>query len=368
MNVSTEFQYAGLDNFYLDAKNPRLGRHQKRASLSQKEILEIMSHWELDELAMSYLENGFWRHEALLVVKEELDGEQRFVVVDGNRRVAALIYLRQAINGEEIFKEWGPLVENERVPEKLFEKIPYIQIHSRQEVESFQAFHHGVTGIKQWFPAQKSEYIAKLIDEQGMSYEDVGRMIGSSISKVRYHYISYRLFLQMENTLVNFSAEDAKFRFITMSLSIQTLGVQKYLGLDIFAEPDDAKTPVPKNHLDALANFARWLFGTQQHPSLLTGSRSAADFGRLLENPQAVQYLETNKQARFDVAWQLAYGDEEIIQLIDEARNDIAISLRHIQRYKDSPEIQSAVERLAVNTKELLNQFPTICTAFLEDD
>ena len=154
----------------------------------------MMGNWDLDKLAMSYLENGFWTHEMLLVVKEELDGEQRLVVVDGNRRVAALICLRQVINGEEISKKWGALVENKSIPEKLFEKIPYIQIHSRQEVESFQAFHHRVTGIKQWLPTQKSEYIAKLIDEQGMSYEDIRRMIGSSISMVRYHYISYRLF------------------------------------------------------------------------------------------------------------------------------------------------------------------------------
>ena len=193
-------------------------------------------------------------------------------------------------------------------------------------------------------------------------------MIGSSISMVRYHYISYRLLLQMKDVLEDFSAADAEFRFITMSLSIQTLGVQKYLGLDIFSEPDDAKTPVPQHRLGALANFARWLFGTQQHPSLLTGSRNAADFGRLLENPQAVQYLENNKQARFDVAWKLAYGDEEIIQLIDEARNKIAICLSHIHHHKDSPEMQRAVEKLAINSKELLSQFPSIRSEFSEDN
>ena len=74
------------------------------------------------------------------------------------------------------------------------------------------------------------------------------------------------------------------------------------------------------------------------------GLQNVADFGRLLENPQAVQYLENNKRARFDVAWKLAYGDEEIIQLIDETRNNIAICLSHIHRHKDSSAIQSAVE------------------------
>jgi len=368
MNVSTELQYAGLNNFYLDAKNPRLGRSEANANLSQEEVLDLMRNWVLDELARSYLESGFWTHEALLVVEEELYGKDQLVVVDGNRRLAALIYLQRAINGNPVSKRWGLLVENREVPKALFTEIPYTRIDSRQEAEGFLGFHHHAAGVKQWPPEQKARYITKLIDEQGMNYEEVARIIGSSISTVRHHYISYRLFLQMEDCLEGFSVKNAEFRFITMFFSVQTLGVQKYLGLDIFAEPEDARTPVPKNRLNALANFARWLFGTQQHPPLFTGSRSAADFGRLLENPQAIQYLENNKQARFDVAWRLAYGDKEIIQLIDEARNKIAICLSHIHHHKDSPEMQHAVEKLAINSKELLSQFPSIRSELSEDN
>ena len=368
MKITAELQYATLDDLYLDAKNPRLGRYQIDVNLSQEDILEMMSDWTLDELAESYIENGFWKYETLLVVEEELEGKNCLVVVDGNRRLAALIYLRRAINGEQVSKGWSSLVEDRNVQAGLFDAIPYIQIASRQHVESFLGFHHQATSIKQWFPEEKAKYIAGLIDEQSMSYEDVSRMIGSSISKVRHYYIFYRLLLQIEDILEKLSPENVQFRFITMYLSIQTSGVQKYLGIDISAEPDLARIPIPKDRLNALTNFARWVFGTQQHPPLFTGSRNAADFGRLLENPQAVQYLENNKQPRFDVAWQLAYGDEEIIQLIDEAHNNIVISLSHIHHYKDSPEIQSAVERLAINTKELLNQFPTIRTESLEDD
>ena len=152
MAISTELQYTTLDNLYLDAKNPRLGRHQTDANLSQEEILDMMSDWVLDELAISYLESGFWTHEALLVVKEKLDGKQRLVVVEGNRRLAALIYLRRAVNEEKVPKKWNLLVENREVPEKLFNQIPYIQIDSRQEIEAFLAFHHDTTGIKQWAP------------------------------------------------------------------------------------------------------------------------------------------------------------------------------------------------------------------------
>ena len=43
MNLNREIQYAKLDELYLDTKNPRLGRRQTDANLSQEEILEMLS-------------------------------------------------------------------------------------------------------------------------------------------------------------------------------------------------------------------------------------------------------------------------------------------------------------------------------------
>ena len=74
MKSTPEIQRAPLTKFYLDAKNPRLGRRQANADLSQEKILDLMRNWVLDELAISYLESGFWTHEALLVIEEEVDG------------------------------------------------------------------------------------------------------------------------------------------------------------------------------------------------------------------------------------------------------------------------------------------------------
>ena len=43
-----------------------------------------------------------------------------------------------------------------------------------------------------------------------MTYQEVMRKIGSKTPTVRQNYISYRLLLQMEDSLENFSPEDAK--------------------------------------------------------------------------------------------------------------------------------------------------------------
>lgn len=355
MNVSTELQYAGLDNFYLDAKNPRLGRSEANANLSQEEVLDLMRDWVLDELAGSYLENGFWQHEALLVVKEELYGKEGLVVVEGNRRLAALIYLRRAVNGNPVSKKWGLLVENREVPKELFDRVPYIQVKTREAVETFRGFRH-TTGVKNWYPLEKTRYIGKLIDEQGMTYKEVALKIGSYTSTVRHHYISYRLILQIESSLDGFSFEDADSQFSVLYHLLRKPTVQKYLNIDFFADPHDARMPVPKKHLDALAHFARWLFGTQQQPPVFIEPWRVDDYGKVLESLEAVQYLENGKKPNFDYALQLAVDESECIQLLSEAAANVKFVMNRIHRYKNSLEIQRAVEKLAVDYKELFDQ------------
>ena len=375
MENRTEIKYAPLDKFDLDAKNPRLGYHQTNSDLSHEKILDLMRNWVLDELAASYLESGFWTHEALLVIKKELqeesNGKSQFVVVEGNRRLAALIYLCQAINGNPDSRKWSLLVENleeNKLKElkELFNHIPYIQVNSRQEVEAFLGFRH-VTGIKQWPPEQKARYITKLIDERGMSYKEVMRKIGSQTPAVRHHYITYRLFLQMEDWLEDFSVEDAERRFSVMYNALRTQGVQDYLNIDIFANERAAQMPVSKTCQSALENFSRWLFGKKAEDMrpIFADSRHVSDFGKMLEDPQTLQYLERNKNPSFDDARKMMGGEEsDFVQHLSEAAANVRIVLTRVHHYKNSENIQEAVETLGIDVQQLLSIFPHILQKF----
>ena len=81
-----------------------------------------MRNWVLEELAISYLESGFWTHEALLVVKETLYGQPHLVVVEGNRRLAALKYLHAAYHEEEVPQKWKDLVHGRTSFRKRLQK------------------------------------------------------------------------------------------------------------------------------------------------------------------------------------------------------------------------------------------------------
>src|SRR5262249_13921712 len=155
----------------------------------------------------------------------------------------------------------------------------------------------------------KAEFIAKLIDERGLSYEQVRRKIGSKTPAVRQHYISYRILLQMEELPDDIELTNVEERFSVLYLSLRTSGVQKYLQIDVQAEPDRAKRPVPTEKLDHLAKFALWLFGNDKQPPLITDSRLIDDFGTVLESPQAIEYLEHVPRPLFETAYRLAGGD-----------------------------------------------------------
>src|SRR5438445_13799209 len=86
MAIDTQIRYAALGDLYLDAKNPRLGRQNTSKDLTQEQVLDLMKDWALDELATSFLESGYWPQEALITLREG----GRLVVVEGNRRLAAL--------------------------------------------------------------------------------------------------------------------------------------------------------------------------------------------------------------------------------------------------------------------------------------
>ncbi len=357
MAIGSEIQYASISALYLDPDNPRLGRNQTGKELSQARILDQMKDWALDELATSFVESGFWPHEALLVVQEDRGGRSRLVVVEGNRRLAALKLLADAVNGKPISRKWAEIAEIEQVGPDLFSRVPYIRIDKRSDVDSFLGFRH-VTGIAEWRPAEKAEYIAKLVEDRKMSYEEVTRRIGSRVNSVRQNYISYRLLLQMENT-EDISTKHVENKFSVLYLSLRTSGVQKYLQIDIQASPRSARNPVPKGKLEELARFALWLFGNDKIDPIVAESRQVDRFGYILESKKAVDYLERSEKPNFETAYRLAGGDEpELVRLLEKAADNVETVLSRAHLYKNSVKMQRAAERLFVDTEQLAQLFP----------
>lgn len=366
MPESNELKYETIHNLFLDPLCRRLPRHRISLGTPQHEVLEMLRAWVLDELAHSYLGNGgFWTHEPMIVVVESLYGYTRLVVVDGNRRLAALKLLYETTQGRPVPRKWSEMFQGEKIPENLFNRVPYVLAKSRAEVQTFLGFRH-VTGIKQWAPDKKAAFIATLIDDDGMSYQDVAGKIGSNASAIRKHYIAYRTLLQIEKIVDGFEAEKADNRFPILYMSLGTLGVQQYLCIETGADTDGAKNPVPEEFFPNLAHFSRWVFGTVESQPIVSTTSLVADFGKMLGSRKAIEYLELAKRPKFDIAFRISGGDfEETVRYVTAASKNAELALMRSHAFKTSSQLGKAVGRLGSNTLQLLSLFPNIRKSLL---
>lgn len=104
VSVPDKIEYASLNELHLDPRNPRLGRERVAKGLSQSEVLDLMKDWTLEELATSFCERGYWPQEALIAVREKMGSKTVLVVVEGNRRLAALKMLSAICNPKECLR------------------------------------------------------------------------------------------------------------------------------------------------------------------------------------------------------------------------------------------------------------------------
>ena len=353
-----KIEYTALDHIALDSKNPRLGRSAHNKNLAQDEIFNLMRDWSLEELATSFLESGFWAHEAVLCVKEEVHGDTRLVVIEGNRRVAALKRLKKTYYGDETSRKWLEIIKDIAEPAALFAQVPFIRLDNRKEVNAFVGFRH-VTGIKEWAPPEKAQFIAKLINENDLSYRDVVRQIGIKAPIVKRNYIAYSILIQMEET-EGLDIRKVEDRFSVLFLSLARNSVREFLGVNEKFEvpPSRVNPPVSADFIENLKEYARWLFGDEENAPVVTDSRQVDKFAKVLASEEGLNYLRTVKRPSLEKAFVIAGDDqEELYELISTAAYNVEEALSSIHRYPDDEKLKRIVRRLSQNVSQINNIF-----------
>ena len=352
--MSKEIEYAALSEMLLDPRNPRLARALQDGELTQDEVYDRMRDWSLEELATSFLESGFWVHEAVLCVSKEIDGSDRLVVIEGNRRIAALKRLKNTYEGEESSPKWLALIKGAEAPPDLFTRIPYIRIETRSDVDAFLGFRH-VTGIKEWKPPEKAAFIAKLIEDRNLSYRDVMRRIGSKTPVVERNYVAYCILTQMKD-VEGLEVDRVEDRFSVLFLSLRSPHVQTFLGVEnkFGIAPSQVPPPVDDDHLRNLREYAIWLFGDDETLPIVRDSRQVDKFARVLASNEALDYLRAVRRPSLDKAYIISGGDQqELYEIISTAAYNLQEALSSIHLYKDDETLITMVRRLIVNADQI---------------
>ncbi len=308
-----------------------------------------------------------------MVVRESSDAGEVQTVVEGNRRLAALKLMLKTVRKEIDPPRWlkdrldaSDLDEHN----ELFTAVPFLVADSREDIAAYLGFRH-VTGIKEWPPAEKAEFITGLIEEHKLSYREVAKQIGSRTDTVRLNYVAFKILLQLEATLDQHEWAEVEDKFSVLFLSLRSQGVREFIGLDLNAAPVGPHDPIPEQKKEDLTRFVNWLFGTKDKKPLVRDSRQVDRFGEMLAEPRAVAYLKDAAEPQFDIAYQLTKGSTDlVIDPLREARRHITLALNGLGdrgeaedvRTEAWPVIEGSVQlALAtkgdnlVNARELLN-------------
>jgi ParB-like chromosome segregation protein Spo0J len=153
-------RHLAVATLHLDRKNPRLGR-DAGAQSPRETIRYLFAQDKALDVAKSIATRGFFPNEPLLAVKE--DG--RYVVVEGNRRLAALKALREPALLE------GPLVRQlarlagRIADEDAIATVPVIVAPTREATDRLVAGRHVGASVLAWQAENRASFILEKLDE-----------------------------------------------------------------------------------------------------------------------------------------------------------------------------------------------------------
>ncbi len=278
----------------LDTENPRLPDDYRTAS--QPELLIYMEkQYDLEELGWSMVEHGYFDEEPLLVVPANL-GEEKRVVVEGNRRLATLKLLTDDQSRQAVGKRiWFELAELAAEESQDLSRVPVRQYPDRMQLLEYLGFRH-VSGLMQWEAEAKARFVYRLVTEYGYDFEQVARTIGGRKDAIRRQFIAWSAVVQARNAGVDVTP--AVRRFGVFYRALQSPGTREFLGLKGWSDATpDVREPLGPEGPERFEELSGFVFGSSR---VIKESRRLDDLGKVLAEPVALEVLRQERDV--DVA------------------------------------------------------------------
>ncbi len=363
----------------LDPNNPRLAKENQGSS--QLDLLQTLyEQFDIEELAYSMSVNGYFDEEPIVVVPEKLpkgfklsnDVEQqqkdlqnlikenkiRFVVVEGNRRLATLKLLsnedlRKKVKTSQDF----PKVTSADVKDDL-KIVPAIFYSTTDDIAAYLGVRH-IAGLLKWEAFAKAVFLASRIEE-GISKKksveesilEVQKQTADRSDVIRKQYLCYKILIEAQDDL-GYDISSVKKRFSLITLALNSNSIRDFIGIKSYKSVDFSKNIVPKNKLENLNKLLTWIYGNgKDKQAILTDSRKITSrLAPILSDEEATAYLL--KYENLEDAYERSGGERKfLIKKITDATRGLKNSLSIAYKYKDK-EILLIVEDCLDATLEL---------------
>ena len=356
-----KIKFVSPDDLLLDARNPRLVGFVDESAMqdglaAQENLLQVI--WEtmaLDELAASMAADGFYRHEPLLV--EHPGGNDKYVVIEGNRRLATVRLLLNERLRRKLKATHLPLPKGGKL--ESLRNLPIWET-SRQDAWQAVGFKH-VNGPLRWSSYAKAQYIARLRNEQGKELEEIAKSIGDNHKTTFRLWRALTVILQAEKMGVFRREERWKphFSFSHLYTGLDYSGIAEFIGLkqeSVSPEGD----PVPEEKREELGELLVWIYGnkgTGREPVVKSQNPDLRRLSQALQNKDGLDMLRA--VSSLEEAAEAAEGDRAVFyDCLLRAKVALEKALGKTAGYSGDPEllrIVRALHGLVDNLVQLIN-------------
>ena len=294
-----------VERLRLDRRNPRLVGADEDAS-DEAIIARLYRSAGLDELLQPISANGYMDIEPLIVICGRDIANGDLIVLEGNRRLAALRLLREPSLAGRIASTQALPITVPRIDESLRATLDHVSVYpvaSRERVRPLIGFKH-INGPAKWDAYTKARFAAewyKAGPAEGIGLADIARSIGDRYSTIKRMVSAIYVLDQAERERV-FDVEDRYVRRLNFSHLYAALSHQQFaqfLGLESdWALHDPEPDPVPAEKLGELRKMLIWIYGSKKDgvpPVIQFQKPDIKRLGEVLSHAQGRRVLEATR-------------------------------------------------------------------------
>lgn len=336
---------ATIADLSIDLRNPRVPDEEFGSEVAA--IGYLVDHADVNELVQSISRSGWLDYEPLIVLEPDN------VVIEGNRRLAALRLLRDDGLRRELKYRLPTGGEEVGLPEK----VRAFFVRDRKEARDFIGFKH-INGAFKWDSFAKAKYAAQWLDEeQDVSVKDVSERLGDNHNTVLRLVNGYKVLREAERLGFRNDATTAPrgFSFSHLYTALPSPNVRAFLGIEQDAGKLLGGEPIPPDHHDNLMEYMTWLYGQDGVGQHVVNSQNP-DLGRLtkvLGSASATSMLRSTHSLleSFDLVDDKGKAFESAIFVLLKDARDAAAQLG---KYDGDPEVYTVAQTANQTVRSLL--------------
>ncbi len=290
MALADTVTFRRLSELHPDPNNPRL-RHEQRGQLSEDDLLVFIDeNYEAETVAESIARYGFFGSEPLVICEEE----GRWIVLEGNRRLTALLGLARPELRERFGKPtlWNELASRREITLEL--EVPVVVAEERADADALIGFRH-ISGVMDWKPLQRAQFIAYLVDERGKLFLEVGDTVGLEEDAVRMLYRNQSVIQGARDLGHPEIADASERRFGTFTAALNRNGIREFMGVRTSNRVRERTPQLEPDKLEAFAELSSWLYGVNGIDKVIRETRNLTELAEVLREPAALEELRRTR-------------------------------------------------------------------------